>query len=179
MIFPDVLWPPSKCNEPTKTTSKPYDAPKIFQKPKEVENWEGTKNVRNPHILRILVNFLVFLDFDFSGCHFTTFYVQWTYLNNIQAIWYPKIFKKPNEEENLEGTKNVRIPQILRTLVNFLKNFRFWFFRMSFDHVLTVTNLLKQHPSHMMPQKVLKSPKKWRILRVQRMWGFLTFFVPL
>ena len=25
----------------------------------------GTKNVRNPHILRILANFLVFLDLDF------------------------------------------------------------------------------------------------------------------
>ena len=30
-----------------------------------MENEEGTKNVRIPHILRTLANFLVFLDFDF------------------------------------------------------------------------------------------------------------------
>ena len=38
-----------------------------------MENLEGTKNVRIPDILRTLVNFLVFLDFDFSGFHLTTF----------------------------------------------------------------------------------------------------------
>ena len=46
---------------------------KNFKKPKEMEIWEGTKNVRIPHILRTLVNFLVFLDFNFSGYHSTTF----------------------------------------------------------------------------------------------------------
>ena len=46
---------------------------KNFKKPKEVEIWENTKNVRNPHILRTLVHFLVFFDFDFSGYHLTTF----------------------------------------------------------------------------------------------------------
>ena len=48
---------------------------KNFKKPKEVEIWEGTKNVRIPHIFRTLVNFLVFFDFDFSGYHLTTIYV--------------------------------------------------------------------------------------------------------
>ena len=42
-------------------------------------------------------------------------------------------------------------------------------FRISFDRLLSVTNLFKQHPSHMMPQKILESPKKWRIGRVRRM----------
>ena len=45
---------------------------KNFKNSKEVENWEGTKNVRISHILRTLVNFLVFFDFDFFGYHFTT-----------------------------------------------------------------------------------------------------------
>ena len=46
---------------------------KILKCPKEEENWEGMKNVRIPHILRTLVNFLVFLHFDFSEYHLTTF----------------------------------------------------------------------------------------------------------
>ena len=50
-----------------------YDVPKIFKNFKQVENWESTKNVRIPHILRSLLNFLVFLDLDFSGNYFTTF----------------------------------------------------------------------------------------------------------
>ena len=37
---------------------------KIFKKFKKVGNGEGTKNVRIPHILRTIINFLVFLDFD-------------------------------------------------------------------------------------------------------------------
>ena len=49
------------------------DAQKNFKKSTEVENWEGTKNVRILHILRTLVNFWVFLHFDFSGYHLTTF----------------------------------------------------------------------------------------------------------
>ena len=61
----------------------------------------------------------------------------------------------------------------------FFSVFGFRFFRISFDHLLSVTDLFKQHPSHMMPQKILKSPKKWRIWRLRTMSGFLTFFVPL
>ena len=45
------------CNGPIQATSKPYDDPKNFKKSKEVEIWEGMKNVRIPHILRTLVNF--------------------------------------------------------------------------------------------------------------------------
>ena len=44
----------------------------FFKKLKEVENWEGTEHVRNPHILRTLVNFLVFLDIDFYKNHLKT-----------------------------------------------------------------------------------------------------------
>ena len=33
---------------------------------------KGTKNVRNPHILRTLPNFLVFLNYDFFGHHLNT-----------------------------------------------------------------------------------------------------------
>ena len=58
-----------------------------------------------------------------------------------------------------EGTKNVR---------EFFSIFGFRFFRISFDHLLSVTDLFKQHPSHMMPQKFLKSPKKLRFGRVRR-----------
>ena len=36
---------------------------------------------------------------------------------------------------------------------------------MSFDHLLSVTDQLKQDPSHMMPQIFLKSPKKSRSTR--------------
>ena len=71
-----------------------------------------------------------------------------------------------------KGTKNVRNPW------DFFSIFWFRFFRISFDHLLSVTNLFKQHSSHMMPTKILKSPKKWRFVWVRRMWGFLTFFVP-
>ena len=46
---------------------------KNFKKPKEVEIWDSTKNVRIPHIIRTLVNFLVFFDYDFFGYHLTTF----------------------------------------------------------------------------------------------------------
>ena len=52
--------------------SKPYDVPKNFKNSKEVENWEGTKNVRILHILCTLSNFLVFLHLDFSGTHSNT-----------------------------------------------------------------------------------------------------------
>ena len=44
---------------------------KNFKKSKEVENCEGTNNLRIPHILRTLLNFLVFLDINFSGNRFT------------------------------------------------------------------------------------------------------------
>ena len=71
--FSDVIWPRYKCNGPIQETSKPYDAPKNFKKSKEMEIREGTKNVRIPHILRTLVNFLVFFDIDVSGYHLTTF----------------------------------------------------------------------------------------------------------
>ena len=43
-----------------------------FKKIKEMENREGTKNVRIPHILLTLVNFLVFLDFDFFRYYLNT-----------------------------------------------------------------------------------------------------------
>ena len=55
--------------DPISTLSKPYEVPKNFEKFKELEYGEGTKNVRIPHILRILSNFLVFLDLDFSENH--------------------------------------------------------------------------------------------------------------
>ena len=48
---------------------------KKFKKSKDVENLEGTKNVRIPHILHTPVNFLVFLDLDFSGYYLTTYQV--------------------------------------------------------------------------------------------------------
>ena len=43
-----------------------------LKKSKEVENGDGTKNVRILYILRTLLNFLVFLDFDFFGNHLNT-----------------------------------------------------------------------------------------------------------
>ena len=49
-----------------------YEVPKFFKNFKQVENWEGAKNVRIPHILRTLPNFLVFLKYDFSGHHLNT-----------------------------------------------------------------------------------------------------------
>ena len=57
----------------------------------------------------------------------------------------------------MKGTKNVRIPHILCTLINFFSILGFWFFRKSFDHLLSVMNLFKQYPSHMKSPKVLKS----------------------
>ena len=71
--FSGLIRTPPKWNQPIQATSKPYDDPKNFKKSKEVENREGTNNVRNLHILRTVVNFLVFLDFDFSVFHLTTF----------------------------------------------------------------------------------------------------------
>ena len=35
--------------------------------------------------------------------------------------------------------------------------FGFGYFRISFDHLPSVTNLFKQHPSHMMSQKIVES----------------------
>ena len=65
MILPDIILTPLKCNELIQTISKSYKVPKKNLSIKEAKKWEGTKNVRNPHILRTLVNFFVFLDFDF------------------------------------------------------------------------------------------------------------------
>ena len=45
---------------------------KNFEKFKEMENGKGTKNVKNPHILRTLANYLIFLDFYFFGQHLNT-----------------------------------------------------------------------------------------------------------
>ena len=61
----------------------------------------------------------------------------------------------------------------------FFSTFGFGLFRKTFHHLLCVMNLFKQYASHMMSQKVLETPKKWRIGRIRTMWGFLTFFVPL
>ena len=87
-----------------------------------------------------------------------------------------KILKSPNKwkiwrYEECEDSSHSSYP------CDFFSIFRFRFFRISFDHLLSVTDLFKQHPNHMMPQKILKSLQKWRIGRVRKMWGFLTFFV--
>ena len=75
LVFLEIIWPPPTSNEPIETSSKPYEVPKIFKRFKEVKKLEGTKNVRIPHILRTLPNFLVFLDFYFFGDHLTTSYI--------------------------------------------------------------------------------------------------------
>ena len=67
-----MIWPPPKCNEPIWTISRPYEVPKNFEKFKQVENGKGKKIVMIPHILRTLSNFLVLLDFYFSGNDLTT-----------------------------------------------------------------------------------------------------------
>ena len=143
-----------------------------------MEIWDGTKNVKIPHNLRTLSNFLVFLHLDFSGTHSNTSKVKSTYLNNIQAIWSPKKFIKLQRSGDLGGYEECEESSHFSYPCEFFSIFRLRFFQISFDHLLSVTDLFKQHPSHMMPQKISKSPKKWRFGRVRRMWGFLTFFVP-
>ena len=91
----------------------------------------------------------------------------------------PKNFENSNQVENLGGYEQCEDSSHSSYPWEFFSIFSFRFFRISFDHLLSVTDLFKQHTSHMMPQKILKSPKKWRIGGVRRMWGFLTFFVPL
>ena len=71
--------------------------------------------------------------------------------------------------ENWKGTKNVRILHILRTFANFLVFLDFDFFRASFEHLLSVMNIFKQHVSHIKSQKILKVSKKWKNERVQKM----------
>ena len=55
-----------------------------------------------------------------------------------------------------EGTKNMRIPYILRTITNFLVFFYFDFFRASIEHALSVINLFKQYPSDIRSNFFLK-----------------------
>ena len=116
IIFLDIIWIPLKCNELIQIISKPYEVPISFSSIKEVENGEGMKSIRIPHILCILDKFSVFLKYDF--------------------------------------------------------------FRAPFEHPLSVMNSFKKYLSHMKSQKNFKTLKKWRMRRVQRMWGFLTFFIP-
>ena len=86
---------------------------------------EGTKKVRIPHILRTLVNFLVFLDFVFSEIISPLPKCNEPISTIRKPYDVPKNFKKSTEVENWKGTKNVRIPHILRTLVNlFYFNFK-------------------------------------------------------
>ena len=66
------------------------------------------------------------------------------------------------------GTKNVRIPHILRILANFLVFLDLDFFWASIEHSLSVMNISKQYPSHMKSQKI-KSSKKWKMDMVRRM----------
>ena len=93
--------------------------------------------------------------------------------NDARKNQISKILKNYQGYEECEDSSHSSYP------CEFFSILGFRFFRISFDHLLSVTDLVKQHPSHMMPQKILKSPKKWRFGRVRRMWGFLTFFVPL
>ena len=72
-----------------------------------------------------------------------------------------KILKSPKKWRI--GTSHSSYP------CEFFSIFGFGFLQISFDHLPSITNQFKQHPSHMMPQKVLKSPKKWRIGRERRM----------
>ena len=80
---------------------------------------KGTKNVRNPHILRTLPNFHLFevlkilLDFICHGyCLNRLIPLRWC-SNESRKNPNAKILKKI-----IQGTKNVRIPHILRTLAN-------------------------------------------------------------
>ena len=70
-------------------------------------------------------------------------------------------------------------PHILRTLTNFLAFVNFDFFRALFENPLRVKNLFTEYASHMRCKLFLKTSKKRRFGRVQRMWGFLSFFVAL
>ena len=128
--------------------------------------------MRIPHILRTLGNFLVFLDSDF-------FRISFDHLLSVTNLFkqHPshmrsqKILKSPKKWRI--GTSHSSYP------CEFFSIFGFGFLRKSFHHLLCVTNIFKQYTSHMMSQKILKTPNKWRIGKVRSMCGFLTFFVPL
>ena len=58
---------------------------------------------------------------------------------------------------------------MLCTLPNFLLFSDFDIFRASFERLLSVINLFKQHPSYMKSQSFLKVSKKWGNEGVRRM----------
>ena len=77
------------------------------------------KNLMIPHILHTLDNFLIFLDLDFSEIISPPPKCNEPFLTISKPYEVPKNFKNFKILENWEGTKNVRIPHTLRTLVNF------------------------------------------------------------
>ena len=130
-----------------------------------------------PHIVRTLPIlhffglFQIFWGIIWLLCCLNKFVTLRRWSNDIRKNQNPKILKNSQGYKECEDSSHCSYP------LKFFSILWFWFFRISFDHLLCVTNLFKQHPSHMMPQKILKNPKKWRIGRVWRMWGFLTFLV--
>ena len=122
----------------------------------------------------------------FSTFGFGFFRISFDHILSVMNLFkqYPIHMKS---QKIIKTSKKWRIERVrwmwgfLTFFVSLLIYKYFWigFFRKSFHHLLSVMNLFKHHPSHMKYQKIFKNPKKWRIGRVQRMWGFLTFFVPL
>ena len=149
-----------------------------------MDNWEGIKNVRIPHILRTLVNFLVFLDSDFfrkSFHHLQS--VRNLFKQHPSHMMSQKVLKPPKKWlgcclNRFVTLRNVRIPHIFCTLVKF---FVFLDLDFSGNHFTTFEvqrTYLNDIQAIWCPKKILKTPKKWRIGWVRRMWGFLTFFAP-
>ena len=68
---------------------------------------------------------------------------------NSEKIEIQKYKKNSQEYKECEESSHSSYP------CEFFSIFGFGFFWKSFQHLLSVTNLLKQHPSHMMSQKIL------------------------
>ena len=133
-----------------------------------------------PHILCILANF-----FSINQCLIffwpsieNPLMVMNLFIEHANHMRWKLFFKNFKEEEIWECTKNVRIPHILCSLPHFLVFFIFIFWK-SIEHPWSVMNLFKQYMSHMGPQTIFKTSRKWRFGKIWRMWGFFTFFVPL
>ena len=96
----------------------------------------GTKNVTNGFLTFFVafLIFLVFLDLDFSEIIWLPPKCNELIATISNPYEVPKSFKKFKEVKKWEGTKNVSIPDIFRTLSNFLVFLDLDFFG---DHLTT------------------------------------------
>ena len=132
--------------------------------------------MRIPHILHTLTNFLVFFEFWVSFEHPLSIMNSFKqYSSHTMSQNFFKISKKwrMGIVRRMWGFHTFFVPFLI---------FRYFgsliFFGDYLDTPLSVMNSFKQYPSHMISQNFLKTSNKWRMGRVRRMWGFLTFFVP-